>query len=191
MAARRTHRVFESELGNKDGAIAKFKQEQANHDARVGELEEALKKANLNHAKGPSKNVAHLEAQIRDLEAERMRYRAEIKNYQMRVEQMETAQGRQGYRRGADEKENTVELKEEAAAVAAELTSLRVLVRQAGKDSSAFSALRESEIGGRDFERADSSLQSSIATIRRETDALRSAVTAIYAESVGSECAVQ
>jgi chromosome segregation ATPase len=182
---------FESEWGNKDKIITKLKEELANNDARVGELEESLKKANLNQVKGPNKNTAHLEAQIRDLEAERMRYRAEIKNYQVRVEQIEADQGRQGYHKGADEKENAVGLREEAAAVAAELTSLRVLVHQAGKDSSAFSALRESEIGGRDFACADSSLPASISTIRRETDALRSAVTAIYAESVGSECAVQ
>lgn len=181
---------FESELENKDSSIKKYKEELADKGSRVGELEEALKKTSLNNNKGPSKSVAHLEAQIRDLEAEQVRYRADIKNYQSRVDHLETAMGRHGYRRAMGDKENGVDLKEEAAAVAAELTSLRVLVRQAGKDSSAFSALRESEIGGRDFEHGDS-LQASISTIRRETDALRSAVTAFYAESVGSECAVQ
>ena len=183
---------FENEMGSKDGSITKYKEELMKKDSHVSELEEALRKATISHNKGPSKSVAHLEAQIRDLEAEHARYRAEIKNYQSRVGQFEAAQGRHGYRRGvSDDSENNISLREEAAAVAVELTSLRVLVRQAGKDSSAFSALRESEIGGREFERGDSSLPSSISTIRRETDTLRSAVTAFYADSVGSECAVQ
>lgn len=179
---------FEAEMDNKDNIVKKYMDELANKDSRVSELEEALKKGSGN--KGSTKNMAYLEAQIRDLEAERARYRVEIKSYQARIDQMEALQGRNGHRRRPEDEGAGVGLKEEAAAVAAELTSLRVLIKQAGKDSSAFSALRESEIGGRDFERGES-LQASISTIRRETDALRAAVTAFYAESVGSECAVQ
>lgn len=192
-------------------------------ERRIKELEEVIKRnATISMMpKGPAKNNAHLEAQIRDLEAEQVRYRAEVKllteemrEKDSRISQLESsrfsdqnasdARGRQYY--PYNKYPDQAALKQEAAAVAAELSSLRVLVRQAGKDSSAFSSLRESEIGVRgatsgsspmpkempgSLANNDDSIQASLATIKHEADALRAAVTTFYAESVGSDCAVQ
>lgn len=194
---------FEQEASHKDKTIEDHDQEIEAKERHIKELEEALKKATLAPTKmPPAKNVAHLEAHIRDLQAEQVRYRAEIQAYRDDIRALKLqilSEPRRGGARGGsgDGDGEFSNLREEAAAVAAELTSLCVLVKQAGRDSSAFSALRESEIG-RDFhlgqgqgQGSDETLAGSLATIKRESDALRAAVTSFYAESVGSDCAVQ
>lgn len=194
---------FEQETSLKDKTIEDQEDMMTDKEHQIKKLEEALKKASISTKMPPTKNVAHLEAHIRDLQAEQVRYRAEIKAYledirvlRQKVLHLEASPRRRG--KAGGDPEDTAELQEEAAAVAAELTSLCVLVRQAGRDSTAFSALRESEIG-RDFlyqpagqaSTGPTTLAGSLATIKRESDALRAAVTAFYAESVGNDCAVQ
>jgi chromosome segregation ATPase len=210
---------FEAEAQAKDHMIIQLKVELADKNTCISRLQETLKvqqqsSRSLTSSVSDKRSQAETESLVQHLEAEQLRYRAEIKaqlddiqgkkiqmeqlksfNHSLSSENNHLRQQLQGISQSSshqsyfqqEEKQMVQKAKQEALSCIAELKSLKQLIQQAlsGKDPSFH--LPSSNL----TPTKDDSLISNMNQIKQEAVELRSIFTTAYAETLGNDCAVQ
>jgi len=213
----RQHIFKRAENRSKNTLITQLKEELEKRDRGMRQLENMVHKYELERAhanahtqmQGAANQNKNMEVLVCELEADQIRYRAEVKaqleelqRNHTQIEKLEKAKDELIAENKAlreqlhpklvgldiEDKRTMQRAKYEVDSCVAELASLRQLVKQAqttqGQDVGM--DLNESIL-----QNPSNSLLGSIGAIKQEAAALRTAFTTVYAESLGNNCAVQ